>query len=46
MLRVPGFCAGNSPVTGEFPAQKDFISIWWRHHVFENIPCVALLVIL
>ena len=21
-LRVTGFCAGNSPVTGEFPAQK------------------------
>ena len=20
-LRVPGICAGNSPVTGEFPAQ-------------------------
>ena len=22
MLRVPGICKGNSPVTGEFPAQK------------------------
>ena len=21
-LRVPGLCVGNSPVTGEFPAQK------------------------
>ena len=21
-LRVTGFCEGNSPVTGEFPAQK------------------------
>ena len=21
-LRVTGLCAGNSPVTGEFPAQK------------------------
>ena len=36
-LRVTGLCVGNSPVTGEFPAQKasdveDF-SIWWRHHV-------------
>ena len=35
-LRVTGFCAGNSPVTGEFPAQRvsnaENISIWWRHH--------------
>ena len=22
-LRVTGFCEGNSPVTGEFPAQRD-----------------------
>ena len=37
-LRVTGFCAGNSPVTGEFPAQMgsnaENVSIWWRHHVF------------
>ena len=36
-LRVTGLCAGNSPVTGEFPAQRDSnaenVSIWWRHHV-------------
>ena len=38
-LRVTGLCAGagNSPVTGEFPAQMasnaDNVSIWWRHHV-------------
>ena len=29
-------CAGNSPVTGEFPAQMasnaENVSIWWRHH--------------
>ena len=35
-LRVTCFCAGNSPVTGEFPAQKASdaknVSIWWRHH--------------
>ena len=35
-LRVTGLNAGNSPVTGEFPAQMasnaDFFSIWWRHH--------------
>ena len=33
------FCAGNSSVTGEFPAQKvsnaENVSIWCRHHVFE-----------
>ena len=36
-LRVTGLCAGNSPVTGEFPAQKasyaENVFIWWRHHV-------------
>ena len=35
-LRVTGACAGNSPVTGEFPAQMasyaENVSIWWRHH--------------
>ena len=35
-LRITGLCAGNSPVTGEFPAQKacnaENISFWWRHH--------------
>ena len=35
-LRVFGFCVGNSPVTGEFPAQKasnaENISILLRHH--------------
>ena len=34
-LRVTGLCAGNSPGTGEFPAQRDSyaenVSIWWRH---------------
>ena len=36
-LRVTGLCAGNSPETGEFPAQRasnaEHVSIWWRHHV-------------
>ena len=36
-LRVTGLCAGNSPVTGEFPAQRasnaENVSIWWRHHI-------------
>ena len=35
-LRVSGLCVGNSPVTGEFPAQMasngENVSIWWRHH--------------
>ena len=35
-LRVTGICMGNSPVTGEFTAQKashaENVSIWWRHH--------------
>ena len=38
-IRVTGSCAGNSPVTGEFPAQiannAENVSIWWRHHVFK-----------
>ena len=36
-LCVTGLCAGNSPGTGEFPAQTasnaENVSIWWRHHV-------------
>ena len=35
-LRVTGLCAGNSPATGEFPAQMasnaENVSIWWRRH--------------
>ena len=36
-LRVTGLCVGNSPGTGEFPAQMasnaENIAIGWRHHV-------------
>ena len=36
-LCVTGLCVGNSPVTGEFPAQKanntENVSIWWNHRV-------------
>ena len=36
-LRVTGLCVGNSPGTGEFPAQMasnaENVSIWWHHHV-------------
>ena len=39
-LRVTGLCAGNSPVTGEFPAQRasnaEKVSIWWRHDVCKT----------
>ena len=39
-LCVTGLCAGNSPGTGDFPAQMasnaENVSIWWRHHVVEN----------
>ena len=35
-LRVIGLFAGNSPGTGEFPAQMasnaENVCIWWRHH--------------
>ena len=35
-LRVTGLFEGNSPGTGEFPAQRasnaENVSIWWRHH--------------
>ena len=41
-LRVTGLCAGNSPGTGEFPAQMasnaENVSIWWRHHVNGLFP--------
>ena len=41
-LRVAGLCEGNSPGTGEFPAQMasnaENVSIWWRHHEFVELP--------
>ena len=44
-LRVTGLCAGNSPGTGEFPAQRasnaENVSIWWRHHVHLFV-CVQI----
>ena len=45
-LRVTGLCEGNSPVTGEFPAQRasnaENVSIWWRHHANCRYHKVAL----
>ena len=41
-LRATGLCAGNSPETGEFPAQMatnaENVSIWWRHNDIEMGP--------
>ena len=40
-LPVIVLCTGNSPVTGEFPAQwasnAENDSIWWRHHVMNEM---------
>ena len=40
-IRVTVLCVGNSPVTDEFPAQRDSnaenVSIWWRHHAGMNL---------
>ena len=40
-LRVTGLCAGNSPVTREFPAQRainaENVSIWWRYHALSLV---------
>ena len=51
-LRVTGLCAGNSPVTGEFPAQMasnaEKVPIWWRHHEtrdyfgLKDMPCTGV----
>ena len=46
-LRVTGLCAGNSLVTGEFPAHRasnaENVSIWWLHHVLNAFCCTASL---
>ena len=40
-LCVTVLCAGNSPETGEFPAQMASnavkVSVWWRHHMVAKI---------
>ena len=45
-LRVTGLCEGNSPWTGEFPAQKavnpENVSIWWRHDIDPEIRSATL----
>ena len=46
-LRVTGLCEGNSPGTGEFPAQRasnvENISIFWRHHAFLEYHMYSLM---
>ena len=50
-LHVTGLCAGNSPVTGEFPAQMassaENVFIWWRHHAYReysvHVSCFCLM---
>ena len=43
--RVTGLCEGNSPGTGDFPAQRASnaanVSIWWRHHEILYKPCIG-----
>ena len=43
---ITGLCAGNSPGTGEFPAERasyaENVSIWWRHHVEWKHPNICL----
>ena len=40
-LHITGLCAGNSPGTGDFPAQMasnaENVSIWWHHHAMLNL---------
>ena len=47
-LHVTGLCAGNSPVTGEFPAQMasnaENASMWWRHQlvIYFQLPSLYM----
>ena len=47
--RVTGLWAGNSPGTGEFPAQMtsnaENVFIWWRHHGIPNRPYSSIRVL-
>ena len=48
-LRATCFCEGNSPVSGEFPAQKasnaENVSFWWRHHVITSAEAILSLIL-
>ena len=45
-----GLCAGNSPGTGEFPAQMasnaESDSIWWRQHGILSMRCMSCYVLM
>ena len=45
-IHVTGLCQGNSPVTGEFSAQRasnaENVSIWWRQHEKLTWKCQGL----
>ena len=45
-VRATGLCAGNSPVTGEFPTQMssnpENVSIWWRHRESQQNVTVCI----
>ena len=49
-LCVTGLCAGKSPETREFPAQRasngENVSIWWRHHATRQMTTVPPFVFL
>ena len=44
--RVTGLCAGNSPVTGEFPAQMasnaEIVPLLWRHHTLSLVTMIHI----
>ena len=50
-LRVTDLCDGNSPVTGEFPAQRasntENVFDWWRHHglMVRYLSCISYVVL-
>ena len=45
-LCITGLSEGNSPVTGEFPAQRssnsENVFVWWRHHGNNQYVCILL----
>ena len=47
MLHIAGLCVGNSPVIGEFPAQRasntENVSIRWHHHVSTRVSPATVL---
>ena len=49
-FRVTGLCAGNSPVTGEFPAQTasnaENVFIWWCRHGTPQTFCILLTLVM